>query len=219
MMEVISFGFGHSNTAAGLGSTVTGALGVSVNGVRGAAAGLLVVLLVTVVVDTFRFVAGGVEPLAATVLVTGANFVGAAVFAVTVVLAVAAGFAAAVVFAVAAGFAAAVVFAVAAAFAATTVAADLATSETFAVNVGFAAATGFNADFSAGTVFPLAADFTVTVATTFDLPFPLVLAVALFTGARRETVLEPAREALAEVTFGIDKHSNETTHKTRISAH
>jgi hypothetical protein len=211
-MEVISFGFGHSNTAAGLGSTVTGALGVSVNGVRGAAAGLLVVLLVTVVVDTFRFVAGGVEPLAATVLVTGANFVGAAVFAVTVVLAVAAGFAAAVVFAVAAGFA------VAAAFAATTVAAALATSETFAVNVGFAAATGFDTDFSAGTVFPLAADFTVTVATTFDLPFPLVLAVALFTGARRETVLEPAREALAEVTFGIDGHSNETVHKTRIAA-
>jgi len=207
MMEVISFGFGHSNTAAGLGSTVTGALGVSVNGVRGAAAGLLVVLLVTVVVDTFRFVAGGVEPLAATVLVTGANFVGAAVFAVTVVLAVAA------------GFAAAVVFAVAAAFAATTVAADLATSETFAVNVGFAAATGFNADFNAGTFFPLAADFTVTVATTFDLPFPLVLAVALFTGARRETVLEPAREALAEVTFGIALHSNETTYKTRIAAH
>ncbi len=188
-MEVISFGFGHSNTAAGLGSTVTGALGVSVNGVRGAAAGLLVVLLVTVVVDTFRFVAGGVEPLAATVLVTGANFVGAAVFAV------------------------------AAAFAATTVAADLATSETFAVNVGFAAATGFDTDFSAGTVFPLAADFTVTVATTFDLPFPLVLAVALFTGARRETVLEPAREALAEVTFGIALHSNETTYKTRIAAH
>jgi hypothetical protein len=212
-MEVISFGFGHSNTAAGLGSTVTGALGVSVNGVRGAAAGLLVVLLVTVVVDTFRFVATGVEPLAATVLVTGANFVGAAVFAVTVVLAVAAGFAAAVVFAVAAGFA------VAAAFAATTVAAALATSETFAVNVGFAAATGFDTDFSAGTVFPLAADFTVTVATTFDLPFPLVLAVALFTGARRETVLEPAREALAEVTFGIDGHSNETVHKTRIAAH
>jgi hypothetical protein len=169
-------------------------------------------LLVTVVVDTFRFVAGGVEPLAATVLVTGANFVGAAVFAVTVVLAVAAGFAAAVVFAVAAGFA------VAAAFAATTVAAALATSETFAVNVGFAAATGFDTDFSAGTVFPLAADFTVTVATTFDLPFPLVLAVALFTGARRETVLEPAREALAEVTFGIDGHSNETVHKTRIAA-
>jgi hypothetical protein len=212
MMEVISFGFGHSNTAVGLGSNVTGAFGVTVSGVRAAMAGLLVVLPVTVVVDTFRFVATGVEPLAATVLVTGANFVGAAVFAVTVVLAVAAGFAAAVVFAVAAGFA------VAAAFAATTVAAALATSETFAVNVGFAAATGFDTDFSAGTVFPLAADFTVTVATTFDLPFPLVLAVALFTGARRETVLEPAREALAEVTFGIDGHSNETVHKTRIAA-
>ena len=212
MMEVISFGFGHSNTAAGFGSTVTGALGVRVNGVRGAAAGLLVVLLVTVVVDTFRFVAGGVEPLAATVLVTGANFVGAAVFAVTVVLAVATGLAVTAVFAVA------VVFAVDVLFAATIVAAALAASETFAVNVGFAAATGFDTDFSAGTVFPLAADFTVTVATTFDLPFPLVLAVALFTGARRETVLEPAREALAEVTFGIDRHSNETTHKTRIAA-
>ncbi|MEN9643195.1 MAG: hypothetical protein RIR77_2384, partial [Planctomycetota bacterium] len=49
-------------------------------------------------------------------------------------------------------------------------------------------------------------------------PFPLVLAVALFTGARRETVLEPAREALAEVTFGIDGHSNEITHKTRTAA-
>ena len=206
MMEVISFGFGHSNTAAGFGSTVTGAFGVTVSGVRGAAAGLLVVLLVTVVVDTFRLVAGGVEPLAATVLVVGANFAGAAVFVLAVVLAVA------VVFAVA------VVLAVAVVFAATTVAAALAASETFAVNVAFATTTGFNADFSAGTVFPLAADFTVTVATTFDLPFPLVLAVALFTGARRETVLEPAREALAEVTFGIDEYSNETTHKTRIAA-
>ena len=206
MMEVISFGFGHSNTAAGFGSTVTGAFGVTVNGVRGAAAGLLVVLLVTVVVDTFRLVAGGVEPLAATVLVVGANFAGAAVFVLAVVLAVA------VVFAVA------VVLAVAVVFAATTVAAALAASETFAVNVAFATTTGFNADFSAGTVFPLAADFTVTVATTFDLPFPLVLAVALFTGARRETVLEPAREALAEVTFGIDEYSNETTHKTRTAA-
>jgi hypothetical protein len=200
MMEVISFGFGHSNTAVGFGSTVTGAFGATVNGARGAAAGLLVVLLVTVVVDTFRFVAGGVEPLAATVLVVGAGFAGTAAFALAVVLAVA------------------VVFAVAAVFAATIVAAALAASDAFAVRVGFAAATGFDADFRTGTVFPLAADFTVTVATTFDLPFPLVLAVALFTGARRETVLEPAREALAEVTFGIDRHSNETTHKTRIAA-
>lgn len=184
MMEVISFGFGHSNTAAGLGSTVTGVFGVMVNGVRGAAAGLLVVLLVTVVVDTFRFVATGVEPLAATVLVAGATFAGVAVFVLAVV---------AVVLAVV------VVLDVAAVFA-------------------FAATTGFDADFSTGTVFPLATDFTVTVATTFDLPFPLVLAVALFTGARRETVLEPAREALAEVTFGIGKHSSETVHKTRIAA-
>jgi len=202
MMEVISFGFGHSNTAVGLGSTVTGAFGVTVNGVRGAAAGLLVVLLVTVVVDTFRFVATGVEPLAATVLVAGATFAGVAVFALAVV---------AVVLAVV------VVLDVAAVFAATTAAA-LAASAAFAVIVAFAATTGFDADFSTGTVFPLATDFTVTVATTFDLPFPLVLAVALFTGARRETVLEPAREALAEVTFGIDQHSNETAHKTRIAA-
>lgn len=208
MMEVISFGFGHSNTAVGFGSTVTGAFGVTMNGLRGAAAGLLVVLLVTVVVDTFRFVAGGVEPLAATVLVVGANFAGAAVFVLAVVLVVAVTFVLAVVLAVA----------VAVAFAATTVAATLAASDAFAVSVGFAATTGFDTDFRTGTVFPLAAVFTVTVATTFDLPFPLVLAVALFTGARRETVLEPAREALAEVTFGIDGHSNETTHKTRIAA-
>ena len=193
MMEVISFGFGHSNTAVGLGSTVAGAFGVTVNGVRGAMAGLLVVLPVTVVVDTFRFVATGVEPLAATVLVAGATFAGAAAFVLAVVLAVAVVFAA-------------------------TTAAALATSAAFAVIVAFAATTGFDADFSTGAVFPLAADFTVTVATTFDLPFPLVLAVALFTGARRETVLEPAREALAEVTFGIDQHSNETAHKTRIAA-
>jgi hypothetical protein len=198
----MTFGFGHSNTAVGLGSTVAGAFGVTVNGVRGAAAGLLVVLLVTVVVDTFRLVATGVEPLAATVLVAGATFAGVAVFALAVV---------AVVFAVV------VVLDVAAVFAATTAAA-LAASAAFAVIVAFAATTGFDADFSTGTVFPLAADFTVTVATTFDLPFPLVLAVALFTGARRETVLEPAREALAEVTFGIDRHSNETAHKTRIAA-
>jgi hypothetical protein len=191
-MEVISFGFGHSNTAVGLGST-TGAFGVTVNGVRGAAAGLLVVLPVTVVVETFRLVATGVEPLAATVLVAGATFAGAAAFVLAVVLAVAA-----------AVLTVAVVLAVAVVFAATTAAA-LATSAAFAVVVAFAATTGFEADFRTGTVFPLAADFTVTVATTFDLPFPLVLAVALFTGARRETVLEPAREALAEVTFGIDR--------------
>jgi hypothetical protein len=184
MMEVISFGFGHSNTAVGFGSTVTGAFGVTVNGVRGAMAGLLVVLPVTVVVDTFRFVATGVEPLAATVLVAGATFAGVAVFVLAVL---------------------AMVLAVAVALA-------------FAVVVAFAATTGFDTDFGTGAVFPLAADFTVTVATTFDLPFPLVLAVALFTGARRETVLEPAREALAEVTFGIDEHSNETVHKTRIAA-
>jgi hypothetical protein len=203
MMEVISFGFGHSNTAVGLGSTVTGALGVTVNGVRGAMAGLLVVLPVTVVVDTFRLVATGVEPLAATVLVAGATFAGVAVFVLAVVAMVLAGV---------------VTLDVAVVFAATTDVAAFATSAAFAVVVAFAATTGFEADFRTGTVFPLAADFTVTVATTFDLPFPLVLAVALFTGARRETVLEPAREALAEVTFGIDKHSNETTHKTRIAA-
>lgn len=179
MMEVISFGFGHSNTAVGLGSTVAGAFGVPMNGLRGAAANLLAVLLVTVVVDTFRLVAGAVEPLAATVLVVGANFAVAAVFVLAVVLAVV------------------VVLAVA---------------------VVFAATTDFDTDFTTGTVFPLAADFTVTDATTFDLPFPLVLAVALFTGARRETVLEPAREALAEVTFGIVPYSSKTVHKTRIAA-
>jgi hypothetical protein len=203
MMEVISFGFGHSNTAVGLGSTVTGALGVTVNGVRGAMAGLLVVLPVTVVVDTFRLVATGVEPLAATVLVAGATFAGVAVFVLAVLTMVLAG---------------AVTLDVAVVFAATTAVAAFATSAAFAVVVAFAATTGFEADFRTGTVLPLAADFTVTVATTFDLPFPLVLAVALFTGARRETVLEPAREALAEVTFGIDGHSNETAHKTRIAA-
>lgn len=202
-MEVISFGFGHSNTAVGLGSTVTGALGVTVNGVRGAMAGLLVVLPVTVVVDTFRLVATGVEPLAATVLVAGATFAGVAVFVLAVLTMVLAG---------------AVTLDVAVVFAATTAVAAFATSAAFAVVVAFAATTGFEADFRTGTVLPLAADFTVTVATTFDLPFPLVLAVALFTGARRETVLEPAREALAEVTFGIDGHSNETAHKTRIAA-
>jgi hypothetical protein len=204
MMEVISFGFGHSNTAVGLGSTVTGAFGVTVNGVRGAAAGLLVVLPVTVVVETFRLVATGVEPLAATVLVAGATFAGVAVFVLAVLTMVLAG---------------AVTLDVAVVFAATTAVAAFATSAAFAVVVAFAATTGFEADFRTGTVLPLAADFTVTVATTFDLPFPLVLAVALFTGARRETVLEPAREALAEVTFGIDGHSNETAHKTRIAAH
>jgi hypothetical protein len=199
-MEVISFGFGHSNTAVGLGSTVTGAFGVTVNGVRGATAGLLVVLPVTVVVDTFRLVATGVEPLAATVLVAGATFAGVAVFVLAMVLAVA------------------VALDVAVVFAATIDVAAFDASAAFAVVVALAATTGFEADFRTGTVFPLAADFTVTVATTFDLPFPLVLAVALFTGARRETVLEPAREALAEVTFGIDGHSNETAHKTRIAA-
>jgi hypothetical protein len=205
-MEVISFGFGHSNTAVGLGSTVTGAFGVTVNGVRGAMAGLLVVLPVTVVVDTFRLVATGVEPLAATVLVAGATFAGVAVFVLAVL---------AVLAMVLAG---AVTLDVAVVFAATSDVAAFATSAAFAVVVALAATTGFEADFRTGTVFPLAADFTVTVATTFDLPFPLVLAVALFTGARRETVLEPAREALAEVTFGIDGHSNETAHKTRIAA-
>ena len=200
---MISFGFGHSNTAVGLGSTVTGAFGVTVNGVRGAMAGLLVVLPVTVVVDTFRLVATGVEPLAATVLVAGATFAGVAVFVLAVLAMVLAGV---------------VTLDVAVVFAATTDVAAFATSAAFAVVVALAATTGFEADFRTGTVFPLAADFTVTVATTFDLPFPLVLAVALFTGARRETVLEPAREALAEVTFGIDGHSNETAHKTRIAA-
>ena len=203
---MISFGFGHSNTAVGLGSTVTGAFGVTVNGVRGATAGLLVVLPVTVVVDTFRLVATGVEPLAATVLVAGATFAGVAVFVLAVL---------AVLAMVLAG---AVTLDVAVVFAATSDVAAFATSAAFAVVVALAATTGFEADFRTGTVFPLAADFTVTVATTFDLPFPLVLAVALFTGARRETVLEPAREALAEVTFGIDGHSNETAHKTRIAA-
>jgi hypothetical protein len=164
---------------------------------------LLVVLPVTVVVDTFRLVATGVEPLAATVLVAGATFAGVAVFVLAVVAMVLAGV---------------VTLDVAVVFAATTDVAAFATSAAFAVVVAFAATTGFEADFRTGTVFPLAADFTVTVATTFDLPFPLVLAVALFTGARRETVLEPAREALAEVTFGIDGHSNETAHKTRIAA-
>ena len=200
---MISFGFGHSNTAVGLGSTVTGAFGVTVNGVRGATAGLLVVLPVTVVVDTFRLVATGVEPLAATVLVAGATFAGVAVFVLAVL---------AMVLAVAVALDVAVVFA------ATIDVAAFDASAAFAVVVALAATTGFEADFRTGTVFPLAADFTVTVATTFDLPFPLVLAVALFTGARRETVLEPAREALAEVTFGIDGHSNETAHKTRIAA-
>lgn len=196
---MISFGFGHSNTAVGLGSTVIGAFGVAVNGVRGVAAGLLVVLLVIAVAGPFRFIAPGVEPLAVTVLVAGANFAGAAGFGLATV---------------AADLAVVVVLDVAAVFAATTDAAG----EAFAVSVAFEATTGFDADFSTGAVFPLAADFTVTVATTFDLPFPLVFAVALFTGARRETVLEPAREALAEVTFGIGKHSTETAHKTRIAA-
>ena len=200
---MISFGFGHSNTAVGLGSTVTGAFGVTVNGVRGAMAGLLVVLPVTVVVDTFRLVATGVEPLAATVLVAGATFAGVAVFVLAVLAMVLAGV---------------VTLDVAVVFAATIDVAAFDASAAFAVVVALAATTGFEADFRTGTVFPLAADFTVTVATTFDLPFPLVLAVALFTGARRETVLEPAREALAEVTFGIDGHSNETAHKTRIAA-
>jgi hypothetical protein len=205
-MEVISFGFGHSNTAVGLGSTVTGAFGVTVNGVRGATAGLLVVLPVTVVVETFRLVATGVEPLAVTVLVAGATFAGVAVF-VLAVLAV-----------LAMVLAVAVTLDVAVVFAATIDVAAFDASAAFAVVVALAATTGFEADFRTGTVFPLAADFTVTVATTFDLPFPLVLAVALFTGARRETVLEPAREALAEVTFGIDGHPTETAHKTRIAA-
>lgn len=74
---------------------------------------------------------------------------------------------------------------------------------------------GFAAVFTGAGVFALAAGFAVTFATTFDLPLPLVLAVALFTGARRETVLEPAREALAEVTFGIVTQSTEIVHKTR----
>ena len=169
-------------------------------------AGLLVVLPVTVVVDTFRLVATGVEPLAATVLVAGATFAGVAVFVLAVL---------AVLAMVLAG---AVTLDVAVVFAATIDVAAFDASAAFAVVVAFAATTGFEADFRTGAVFPLAADFTVTVATTFDLPFPLVLAVALFTGARRETVLEPAREALAEVTFGIDGHSNETAHKTRIAA-
>jgi hypothetical protein len=169
-------------------------------------AGLLVVLPVTVVVDTFRLVATGVEPLAATVLVAGATFAGVAVFVLAVL---------AVLAMVLAGV---VTLDVAVVFAATTDVAAFATSAAFAVVFAFAATTGFEADFRTGTVFPLAADFTVTVATTFDLPFPLVLAVALFTGARRETVLEPAREALAEVTFGIDGHPTETAHKTRIAA-
>jgi hypothetical protein len=139
-------------------------------------------------------------------LVAGATFAGVAVFVLAVL---------AVLAMVLAGV---VTLDVAVVFAATTDVAAFDASAAFAVVVALAATTGFEADFRTGTVFPLAADFTVTVATTFDLPFPLVLAVALFTGARRETVLEPAREALAEVTFGIDGHSNETAHKTRIAA-
>jgi hypothetical protein len=52
-------------------------------------------------------------------------------------------------------------------------------------------------------VFAAAVAVVVGLEPVFVLPLPLVLAVALLTGASRETVLEPARLALAEVTFGI----------------
>jgi hypothetical protein len=119
-------------------------------------------------------------------------------------------FATGVVFTVAA----IVVFATGVVFAETTVFEE---ATVFAPVADFATVTVFVEDLTTGTVFPFTTDFDVTDATTFVLPFPLVLAVALFTGARRETVLEPAREALAEVTFGIDGHSNETAHKTRTA--
>jgi hypothetical protein len=107
----------------------------------------------------------------------------------------------------------ATVFATGAAFTTTgvfAIGAVLIVTEALAVTAGFAAV------FTGAGVFALDEGFTVTFATTFDLPLPLVLAVALFTGARRETVLEPAREALAEVTFGIAQQSTEIAHKTRI---
>jgi len=180
MMDVISFGFGHSNTAVGFGSTVAGAFGVNVNGVRAATTGLPVCFTV----DTFRLDAAVAE------------------------LRVPTGFDATAGFAVTTTFATGVVFAETTVFEEATV---------FAPVADFATGTVFVEDLTTGTVFPFTTDFDVTDATTFVLPFPLVLAVALFTGARRETVLEPAREALAEVTFGIDGHSNETAHKTRTA--
>jgi hypothetical protein len=194
MMDVISFGFGHSNTAVGFGSTVAGAFGVNVNGVRAAATGLPVCFTV----DTFRLDAAVAE------LRVPTGFDATAGFAVTTT------FATGVVFTVAA----IVVFATGVVFAETTVFEE---ATVFAPVADFATVTVFVEDLTTGTVFPFTTDFDVTDATTFVLPFPLVLAVALFTGARRETVLEPAREALAEVTFGIDGHSNETAHKTRTA--
>lgn len=190
MMDVISFGFGHSNTAVGFGSTVAGAFGVNVNGVRAATTGLPVCFAV----DTFRLDA------AVTELRVPTGFDATGDFAVTTAIATG------VVFTVAA----IVVFATGVVFAEVTV---------FAPVADFATGTVFVEDLMTGTVFPFTTDLTVTDATTFVLPFPLVLAVALFTGARRETVLEPAREALAEVTFGIGGHSNETAHKTRTATH
>jgi hypothetical protein len=69
--------------------------------------------------------------------------------------------------------------------------------ETFTPALGAAAVTMV--------VFVVAAGFDVVAGLepVFVVPLPLVLAVALLTGASRETVLEPARLALAEVTFGI----------------
>jgi hypothetical protein len=79
--------------------------------------------------------------------------------------------------------------------------ADFATTgafeETFTPALGAAAVTIV--------VLVVAAGFEVVAGleAVFVVPLPLVLAVALLTGASRETVLEPARLALAEVTFGI----------------
>lgn len=200
MMDVISFGFGHSNTAVGFGSTVAGAFGANVNGVRAATTGLLVCFAV----DTFRLDAAVTELRVPTGFDATDDFAVTTAFATGVVFTVAA----IVVFATGVVFTTGVVFAEITVFEEATV---------FAPVADFATGTVFVEDLTTGTVFPFTTDFDVTDATTFVLPFPLVLAVALFTGARRETVLEPAREALAEVTFGIDGHSNETAHKTRTA--
>ena len=95
-------------------------------------------------------------------------------------------------------------FAGAAVFAAT---GTFAVVVTFAGTAGFAATAAFDAGVAVLTAGLLAgaADFVAVpgVFVVFGVSLPLVRAVALLTGAGRETVLVPAREAPAEVTFGI----------------
>ena len=108
----------------------------------------------------------------------------------------AAGFAGIATFDGAAGFAGTATFVGVAAFAGLTAFAGVAA---FTVAVALAVVTVL----LVATALPAGVAGLAGVFVVFGVPLPLVLAVALFTGAGRETVLDAARDALAEVAFGI----------------